>query len=69
MCRELVTREETFAAVDAILGDKDHPAFLGALNWATNHGFGKAKESLEVSGPEGEPVKHVWLIGGRELHF
>jgi hypothetical protein len=51
------------------LRDANHPAFLGAVNWATNHGYGKAKESLEVSGPEGEPVRHVWMIGGRELVF
>jgi hypothetical protein len=69
MCRDLVSRDETLAAVDDILRDKNHPAFLGALNWATNHGYGKAKESLEVSGPEGEPIRQVWLFGAHEIRF
>jgi hypothetical protein len=48
--------------VAEILKNKDHPAFIDALNWATNHGFGKAKESLEVSGGREESVEHVWMV-------
>jgi hypothetical protein len=69
MCRELASREETLAAVDQILRDANHPMFMSALKWATEHGYGKAKESLEMSGPEGAPVEHVWMIGGREIVF
>jgi hypothetical protein len=39
---------------------------MPALNWATNHGYGKAQESVEVSGPSKE---HVWIVAGRELRF
>jgi hypothetical protein len=69
MCRELVTREQTLAAVDEILRDKSHPLFMSALNWATNHGYGKAKESLEVSGRGGAPLDHVWRFGDIEIPF
>lgn len=69
MCRELVSRDETLAAVDEILRDKGHPMFMSALNWATNHGYGRAKESLEVSGPDGAPVEHMWRFGDRVVPF
>jgi hypothetical protein len=69
MCRDLVSRDETLAAVDQILRDKNHPAFLGALNWATNHGYGKAKEHHEISGPDGAPLEQVWLFGTQEIRF
>jgi hypothetical protein len=59
------SRRDT-AAVEEILHDKSHPTFMSGLKWATEHGFGKAKESLEVSSP---PREHVWMIGGRELRF
>jgi hypothetical protein len=39
------------------------------LNWATNHGYGKAKEQHEISGPDGQPIRQVWLFGGREIVF
>jgi hypothetical protein len=67
MCRELASREETLAAVEEILDDKSHPMFMSALKWATEHGYGKAKESLEVSA--GPPREHVWIVAGRELRF
>jgi hypothetical protein len=31
--------------------------------------FGKGKDSLEVSGPDDEPVLHLWMVAGRELVF
>ena len=34
----------------AILKNEKHPAFIGALKWATENGYGKAKESVEVNG-------------------
>jgi len=56
MCRELASREQTLATVDEILRDKSQPMFMSALKWATEHGDGKAKESLDMSSPL---VKHV----------
>ena len=40
---------------------------MAALKWATEYGYGKAKESLEVSA--GPPVEQVWIVSGRELRF
>jgi hypothetical protein len=48
MCRELVTRNETLAAVRKILRDPDHPAFVGALKWATEHGHGRPLQRVEA---------------------
>lgn len=69
MCRELASREEMLAAVDEILRDRSHPMFMAALNWATNHSYGKAKETLEEVQESTPPARHVWTIAGRELVF
>lgn len=47
LCRSLATREETIAAVEAILADPTHGAFIGALKWASEHGYGKPTQPLE----------------------
>ncbi len=41
MCRRLVTREATLAAVDKILRDPDHKLHTQALQWASAYGFGR----------------------------
>lgn len=50
MCRGLASREETLARVMAILQDSDHAQFMPALKWATENGYGKAKETVEHTG-------------------
>ena len=70
MCRELVSQDETLEVVRAILSDGNHPLFLGALKWATEHGYGKATEKHEVTGAAGGPIRHVWRFGnGRVIEF
>src|SRR5262245_2625003 len=71
MCRRLASQETTLAAVRQILGNVDHPMFMSALNWATNHGYGKAKERHEHSGPGGGPINHGFTIrwGDQEVTF
>lgn len=46
LCQQLATNGAVVAAV--VLRDKDHPAYLGALKWATEHGYGKPKETIDL---------------------
>lgn len=61
LCQELASGAKTIDNVKTILGDPDHPQFLPALRWATEHGYGKAKDSVEVSG--GVTVKLEYVDG------
>jgi hypothetical protein len=56
ICQRLASRDETIEAVTKILESPRHPAYLGALKWATENGYGKATETLEVSGKDGAPI-------------
>lgn len=47
LCRELACSGTVAAAV--VLQDANHPAYLGALKWATEHGYGKPKETIDVT--------------------
>jgi hypothetical protein len=62
MCRQLASREETLKQVQAILGDPDHGQFMAALKWATENGYGKAPQSVSVTGAEGGPVEHIHRV-------
>jgi hypothetical protein len=50
LCMRLASRGQTVKAVRSILKDDKHPAFMGALKWATENGYGKAKETIEHGG-------------------
>ena len=53
--------------VQSVLSNPDHPQFMKALEYATNHGYGRAKESVEVSGPSGTPITMiVEFVGGSD---
>ena len=45
----LATREATVAAVTAILEDPSHAHYMSALKWASEHGYGKPKETIDVN--------------------
>lgn len=53
-CARLASRDKTLALVEKVLDDPITYASLwaGALKWATEHGYGKPKESIDhtVSG-------------------
>lgn len=68
MCRELVTRDATWKAVQAILKDPEHSHYMSALKWASEHGYGKPTETVEVTGKDGGPIQ-VWKIGKKEIRF
>lgn len=68
LCRALASGETTVQQVEAILKDNQHPAFLGAVKWATEHGYGKPTEHVEHSGTVNH--KHqVWKFGDKEVAF
>jgi hypothetical protein len=50
ICAELASREETIAAVEVILSNPNHPAYLGALKWATEHGYGRPEQTVKHDG-------------------
>jgi hypothetical protein len=55
-CDELLAKPDSKKQVEEILANKDHAAF--ATMWAkvAERAHGKAKESVEISGPDGGPL-------------
>ncbi len=66
MCQRLACSAEE-AAIEA-LADSKHPAFASALKWATEHGYGKPRESIELTGKDGGPIQ-VWQFGEKKVSF
>lgn len=57
--RELASRDLTLQHVDAVLAaGPDHPFYGKALDYVTDHGFGKAAASVDVTSG-GEPLKII----------
>lgn len=54
----LASKEETVRALEQLLMAPDHPAFLGALKYATEHGYGKPAQEVEHSGQIGLNVAY-----------
>lgn len=69
MCRALVTREETWKAVQDILTDKAHQHYMSALKWAAEHGYGKPTETMKIDAPEGTTLTQVWTFGKKAVGF
>lgn len=61
MCRAAASSDETETAVLTILRNPKHPAFIGALKWATEHGYGAAPKSLDVTSG-GKPISGVVVL-------
>lgn len=59
ICQRLASRASTVNAVSRILKDDTHPAYLGALKWATENGYGRATESINVTQTGGLTIKVV----------
>lgn len=72
MCAGMASREATRRAVDRILGNENHPHFMAALRWATDRGYGKPDQTLDVTAS----VEHrapdppmVWKVGDRFISW
>lgn len=71
MCRELASSE---AVRENVLKILDNPIlyqnlYVGALKWATEHGYGKPKESIDIEHSGEVTVKQEWSFGARKVGF
>lgn len=48
MMAELASMQQTITAVKKILKNPDHPHFMSAWKWATERGFGKMAEPIDL---------------------
>lgn len=55
MCRGLASSADVEKIVRSILKQPDHPAFIGALKWATENGYGKPAQP--VVGDPDQPLE------------
>ncbi len=69
--REMASRDEVLAHVNSVLlQGPEHPFFDKALQYVTDHGYGKAASSVDVtSGGEKLAPSQTIVIGGREIQF
>ncbi len=65
MCRALASSTEVEKAIVTALKNPKHPAFLGSLKWATEHGYGAPQKSLDVTSA-GRPISGVVVLPGTE---
>ncbi len=61
MCRALASSEEVEKAVVTALKNPKHPAFLGSLKWATEHGYGAPLRAVDVTS-KGEQLTGVIIL-------
>jgi hypothetical protein len=52
--------------VAKILEDINHPLYKWALEWATDHGYGKPIQRIESTGAEGGPIQIEDVAEARE---
>lgn len=71
MCQELASSESVRTNVLAILASPaDYPGlYVGALKWATEHGYGKPTETMKLDAPEGTTLTQFWTFGKRQVAF
>lgn len=71
MCRELASAESVRMNVLKILASPDiYPnLYVGALKWATEHGYGKPTETMKIDAPEGATLTQVWTFGSKTVGF
>lgn len=55
MCRALASSAEVEKTVRDVLKDPKSPAFVGALKWATENGYGKPEQP--ITGVDGGPIE------------
>ena len=68
-CRELASRDEMLERLRQVLDDPEHPAWLSALRFVAEQGYGKARQQLEVTSEAEKPVKQVLVIAGQRIEF
>ncbi len=53
LCRRVVSSTEVFQGVAHIVSDPDHPAFMSAVKWLTDRGYGKTPSEPGNPSPGG----------------
>lgn len=71
MCRELASSAAVRANVQEILASpKNYPnLYIGALKWASEHGYGKPVESVAVDMNADITVRQEWTFGAKKVAF
>jgi hypothetical protein len=64
-----VGRDAILAKLEAVLSDPSHPAWLGALKFVTEQGYGKAPQAIEPLVEPEPPVKNVLYVLGQRIEF
>jgi len=57
MCRLLASSDLVWQSVQLILMNPNHPSFNGALKWASENGYGKPAQKIDVRGDIKNPGK------------
>lgn len=66
----MASRDEVLEHVNSVLlAGPEHPFFDRALQYVTEHGYGKAAASLDVTSNGKELKALTWTFGGREVTF
>lgn len=68
--RAMASRDEVLEHVNSVLlAGPEHPFFDRALQYVTEHGYGKAAASLDVTTKGKELTALTWTFGDREVKF
>jgi ribosomal protein L34E len=59
-CGRIVNGKGARVAIQAIAEDPEHPQCVAAQRMLADRAYGRPVESLEVSGPDKEPLRIVW---------
>lgn len=66
--QRIVSSDQVLVALETILINPANPAYVGAIKYASDHGYGKPTESIELTGKDGGPVQ-LWSFGKRKVAF
>ena len=64
LCRRIVSRGARALVANGVMDNPEHPAFMSALKWASEHGYGKPTQ--EIVGIDATPTRRnitVHLVG------
>lgn len=57
--RDMVSRDDRLKHVETVLENPEHPQWMAAWKWATEHGYGKPVQPVEQSGNISLTIKVV----------
>ncbi len=61
MCQALASSKEVRANAAKILRNADHPLFIGALKWASENGYGRPAQTVDVTSG-GVPLNALLVV-------